>query len=101
MSNNAPAQFPKGDTNVTWTVTDASGNSSTCVQKVTVVDNQNPAISCPGNIQASTSMQVPDGAIVNYTTPVGTDNCPGAMTTQTAGLPTGSKFPIGIPPILF
>jgi len=36
VSNNAPATFPEGDTTVTWTATDASGNSATCTQKVTV-----------------------------------------------------------------
>lgn len=36
-SNNAPATFAIGTTtNVTWTATDAAGNTSTCVQKVTV-----------------------------------------------------------------
>jgi hypothetical protein len=36
VSNNAPATFPIGTTAVTWTATDASGNSSTCTQQVTV-----------------------------------------------------------------
>jgi hypothetical protein len=36
-SNNAPATFAIGTTtNVTWTATDAAGNTSTCVQKVTI-----------------------------------------------------------------
>ena len=35
------------------------------------------------------------GAVVNYVAPVGTDNCPGATTTQIAGLPSGSLFPVG------
>jgi hypothetical protein len=35
------------------------------------------------------------GAVVTYTAPVGTDNCPGATTAQTAGLPSGVTFPIG------
>ncbi|HBR55162.1 MAG TPA: proprotein convertase P-domain protein, partial [Flavobacteriaceae bacterium] len=30
-----------------------------------------------------------------YTPPVGTDNCPGATTIQTAGLASGSAFPVG------
>jgi hypothetical protein len=30
-----------------------------------------------------------------YTAPIGTDNCPGATTTRTAGLASGSVFPIG------
>ncbi len=36
-SNDAPASFPMGTTTVTWTVTDAAGNTATCTQDVTVV----------------------------------------------------------------
>jgi hypothetical protein len=39
VANNAPASFPLGVTTVTWTVTDAAGNSATCEQKVTVVSS--------------------------------------------------------------
>jgi hypothetical protein len=38
----------------------------------------------------------PAGAVVTYTAPVGTDNCPGALTIQTAGLASSSTFPIGV-----
>ena len=44
VGNDAPSQFPKGVTTVVWTVTDASGNTSTAAQTVTVVDNENPVI---------------------------------------------------------
>src|SRR5205814_2058167 len=30
-----------------------------------------------------------------YTAPVGTDNCPGSTTIQTAGLASGATFPVG------
>ena len=33
--------------------------------------------------------------MVTYTAPVGTDNCPGATTVQTAGLASGATFPVG------
>ena len=36
--------FPVGTTNVKWTATDASGNTSTCVQTITVGDDQLPVI---------------------------------------------------------
>ncbi|GEM_PF-5047487 len=35
-ANDAPANFPAGTTSVTWTATDASGNTATCTQNVTV-----------------------------------------------------------------
>jgi len=34
------AQFPVGTNRVTWTVTDANGNSATCPQRVVVRDTQ-------------------------------------------------------------
>jgi len=36
LSNNAPAAFGPGTTNVQWTAMDASGNAGTCVQSVTL-----------------------------------------------------------------
>src|SRR5690606_2323122 len=43
-TNDAPASFPVGTTVVTWTVTDASNNTATCTQNVTVVDTELPTI---------------------------------------------------------
>jgi hypothetical protein len=85
--------FPKGMTTNTFKVTDAAGNTNTCSFTVTVSDNEFPAISCPSNISANATSAA--GRVVNFTAPVGTDNCPGATTTQTAGLASGSTFPIG------
>jgi len=78
---------------VNLTVTDASNNSSTATANVTVEDNIAPAISAPADITNvyATSAQ---GAVVNYTTPVGTDNC-SVTTAMTAGLVDGATFPIG------
>jgi hypothetical protein len=61
---------------------------------VTVNDGQAPAITCPSDLTV-TSDTGECGAVVTYTTPVGTDNCGSASTTQTAGLATGSMFPVG------
>jgi hypothetical protein len=86
--------FPKGTTTVTCNVSDGSGNSSSCAFTVTVNDTQPPTIACLSDIIADFDPAV-NGAIVTYTTPVGTDNCPGAVTTQIAGLPSGATFPAG------
>jgi hypothetical protein len=61
FTNNAPAIFPVGDTHITWTATDASGNHATdSAQTVRVVDTTPPTVSCrlvqsPGNAFRVTS----------------------------------------------
>ena len=44
MTNDAIEPFAPGDTTVTWTVTDGSGNTATATQIVTVIDSQDPTI---------------------------------------------------------
>ncbi|MGV3593981.1 MAG: HYR domain-containing protein, partial [Sediminibacterium sp.] len=85
--------FPVGVTTNTFIARDESGNESTCSFTVTVLDAQPPVINCPANISVTATSAA--GAVVNYTTPVGTDNCSGATTERTAGLASGSTFPIG------
>jgi hypothetical protein len=56
ITNDAPESFPLGETIVTWTVSDSSGNSATATQKVTVVDTTKPTITAPADItQEATS----------------------------------------------
>src|SRR4029078_336071 len=86
--------FPAGTTTNTFTVTDASGNTASCSFTVTVNDTEVPTITCPSNITQSADAGT-CGAVVTYTAPLGTDNCPGATTAQTAGLASGSTFPTG------
>jgi hypothetical protein len=45
VTNDAPALFPLGQTIVTWTATDDSGNTSTDTQVVTVQDTTPPVLS--------------------------------------------------------
>ena len=67
---------------------------ASCSFTVTVNDNQPPTISCPSNIVVSTDPGQCT-ATVSYTV-TNSDNCPGQVVTQTAGLPSGSTFPKGI-----
>ena len=91
---NAP--YPKGTTTITWRATDDAGNYSECQQTVTVNDEEPPTITCQANITVYVAPNSTDtSAVVNYTTPVGQDNCAGSTTTQEAGLPSGSSFPVG------
>ena len=86
--------FPVGNTVVTYSATDAHGNTASANQTVTVVDNTPPVISCPANIVIEPSC--PTGAIATYTTPTATDNCAVQSVTRNAGsLASGSVFPIG------
>jgi uncharacterized repeat protein (TIGR01451 family) len=86
--------FPVGNTVVTYSATDAHGNSASATQSVTVIDNTAPVISCPANIVIEPSC--PTGAIATYATPTATDNCAVQSVTRNAGsLASGSVFPIG------
>ncbi|HZT76019.1 MAG TPA: thrombospondin type 3 repeat-containing protein [Vicinamibacterales bacterium] len=46
VGNDAPASFGVGTTTVTWTAKDASNNTATATQTVTVVDTVPPTLSC-------------------------------------------------------
>ncbi len=89
------ATFPVGVNTVTYTATDAAGNTASCSFTITVVDNIPPAISCPANITVNAAAGSCD-KVVTYNAPVGTDNCSGVATSRTAGLASGSTFPIGV-----
>jgi hypothetical protein len=82
--------FTKGTTTVNCTATDGSSNMSSCTFTVTVNDTQAPSISVPANItQTADTNQC--SAIVNFTTPTATDNCPG-VGSVTCTPPGGSTF---------
>ena len=87
--------FPVGVTTVTYRATDAQGNTTDGSFTVTVNDTELPEIICTGDIAVSADAGA-SYAVVTYTTPVGTDICSGAVTTQTEGLPSGSDFPVGV-----
>jgi hypothetical protein len=98
------AVFNKGAVLVTWTATDASGLQATCSYTVTVVDNQFPTISCPGN-----QLRYTDDGVCSYTTqgaefnPVSVwDNCLNETIQNTydamANL-DGAIFPKGTHPV--
>ncbi len=47
ISNNASEPFALGETVITWSVVDASGNIATCEQTIIVRDAETPEVTCP------------------------------------------------------
>jgi len=89
--NDAPANFPLGDTVVTWTVTDDSNNTQTATQTITVDDNQKPSISAPANKTVNTDTNNCTASGVNLGSPTTNDNCGVASVTNDAP----ANFPLG------
>jgi hypothetical protein len=84
--------FPIGTTIVECTAMDANGNQSSCSFTVTVNDTELPTITCPADITVFNDPWL-RGAIVNYSSPTVSDNCPGV--TFSCSPSSGSFFPVG------
>ena len=77
ITNDAPAVFALGETTVTWTVTDAAGNSTTCEQIVNVIDTQAPVITaCASDMMTvEADNGVCEASQVDLGMPAVSDNC--------------------------
>src|SRR5262249_33262867 len=84
--------FSLGVTTVTNTARDASGNSSSCTFTVTVLDNQNPTITCPANLVLNADAGRCSRSNVTFAV-TATDNC--SVTNLVSTPPSGSAFPVG------
>ncbi|MEC9087545.1 MAG: HYR domain-containing protein, partial [Thermoproteota archaeon] len=58
VTNDAPEVFPLGETIVTWTATDSSGNSASATQTITVVDTTTPVIITPENVTSNATSKL-------------------------------------------
>lgn len=87
-----PANYPKGITTITVSVTDANSSVMCNAFTVTVIDKEAPIITCPQNINRTVPF-CDGGAIVNFPAPLVTDNCP--MVSYTCSHQSGSFFPCG------
>jgi len=89
VTSDSPDTFPLGETVITWTATDSSGNSATATQTVTVVDTTAPGIIAPNSITIEAS-----GADVNMVrSRPGSTRDPVATISGTSDSP--DTFPLG------
>lgn len=88
--------FPIGDTYVEFKITDSNNNMTVCGFTVTVLDTEYPILDGPAVINYE-AIEGECEAIVTFDIPVGVDNCPNVITTQTdaTGLTSGDLFPVG------
>src|SRR5262249_8225146 len=86
-------QYSVGTNSIVYTASDALGNTATCTQTITVLDNQSPTVTCPANLVRSTDANH-CSAVVSYTSPTVGDNCPNP--TATCSPASGSTFVKGI-----
>jgi hypothetical protein len=75
--------FPVGTTIITWSVTDATGNTATAEQKVVITDNENPVITAfPTDITVTCDKDVPAADIASVSA---SDNCSGSVVVTHVG----------------
>jgi hypothetical protein len=94
------SSFPIGNTVVTYTATDPSGNSATCSFEVKVADTEAPVITCPADI-TTTVVFGETGAVVTFDLPTATDNCGTANVVFFSGFESGSVFPVGTTSVIY
>ena len=92
---NSGQAFPVGVTPVSFTVKDASGNTSTCQFTVTAKDTTAPVlVNCPAN-QVFTTAANSCSTIVSWTDPTVTDPCDNYLITPSVSIPSGSVLTTG------
>src|SRR5207244_2422260 len=95
----APADnfFPIGTTIITYTATDAGGNTAFGKQSVTVIDDTPPKITAPPAVTIATGPDATScGAFISDAVlgiAAASDNC--SVTTARSGVPAGNFFPVG------
>jgi sugar lactone lactonase YvrE len=89
VTNDSPAYFPLGQTTITWTAKDASGNAATAKQIIMIQDTTPPTIHAPSDITVEATSATNN--VVNLGNATVTDN--GIIQSVTNNAP--KVFPIG------
>jgi gliding motility-associated-like protein len=97
-TGNASGTYLAGLTTVTWTIKDLDSNTTVCSFDVTVIDAEEPTITCINDTIINTDVNSCD-AVFNYVI-TAFDNCFYTI-SQIAGLPSGANFPQGITTNIF
>lgn len=87
--------FPVGAAAVEFIAEDINGQTDTCAFEVTVLDTEDPEITCPDNQERD----ITNGGCsvgVSWPEPAATDNCRVASVERTEGPASGNRFDIGI-----
>jgi hypothetical protein len=82
--------YPVGVTTITWTATDASGNTASATQYVTVRDKEAPSLTVPADFSVNATS--PSGAAVSFAVSA-VDNV--GVTLVSCDHASGSNFPVG------
>ena len=85
---------------MTFTATDDAGNTTTCSFTVTVVDEDDPTLECPSDINQNVDAGE-CGAVITFTTPEAFDNSGNVTVEQTGGPASGEQFPVGTTTVTF
>ncbi len=80
--NDAPDTFAVGETIVTWSAIDSSGNSANATQTITLIDTTAPAIETPNDIEIEASS--PDENIITLVAPSTSDAVSEVVVTNDA-----------------
>ena len=104
ITNDAPEVLPIGDTVVTFSVSDAAGNSASATATVTVADLTAPVITAPATITflgENDGLAVSDAQVTDFLASItATDNVDGAIATITNDVPA-DVLPLGDTTVTF
>ncbi|MDY7229082.1 immunoglobulin-like domain-containing protein [Hyalangium rubrum] len=89
VSGPETGSYPLGSTAVTYTATDAAGNSETCTSSVRVVDTLPPSITCP----AETTIECANGGA--FSSGVGSASATDGCSAVAVAAPTAAWYPLG------